>query len=265
MSKLTIMMITVALLSGCVSMKTARDLSTGNETAVIEGVTKFWTNCSIYGPYPIEVGDYEISASDVFGSLIGIRAPASPSQGVKTLAVDAGPIKIMVSCTTEDPFGSSVTEKARFDLVTEAGHTYTIAWQRDCMELLDATAGRSAVACEPYYTGRYEDFSTTDDTAIIRAGGASRNKGDCSPSTGGSRERRDVFEIDAGPTTINGICQAAILPDFFGRRRRMSSFKFVAEVGHTYTITATEKECMSLLDITSEEIVIACEPYEKSK
>jgi hypothetical protein len=264
MNKLTITIAVVALLSGCVSTKTARDLSTGNETALIEGVTKFLTNCSIYGPGPIEVGDYEISAGDVFGSVFGIRAPASPYRGVKSLVVDAGPVKFDVSCTSEDPFGNSVTKKASFDFVSEAGHTYTIAWQRDCMELLDATAG-SVVACEPYYSGSHVDLSTTDDTAIIKAGGASRDKGNCRPTTGGRRERSDFFEVNAGSVTINGECGARILPDFLGRRRRLSRFDFVAEAGHTYTITATDKECMSLIDITSEEIVIACESYEKSK
>lgn len=251
MHKLAIMMVAAVLVSGCGSMgTTARDMSTGEETALIEGLNKFSTDCTIHGPFPL-VSDRDMHDISFFKR--------------HSLIVDAGPVEIMVSCTAEDPFGSSFTEKARFDFIAEGGHTYTIAWKQDCMELLDATADGSAVACEPFYSGSYEDLSTTGETAIIRAGGASSDKGDCRPSTGGRRGRRGFLEVDAGPVTIDGECQARILPDFFGRRRRMSSFEFVAEAGHTYTITATEKECMSLLDITSEETVIACEPYEKSK
>jgi hypothetical protein len=130
---------------------------------------------------------------------------------------------------------------------------------------LDVTSDEQIVACEPFFSGRYADMSAGNDTAIIKAGGASRDKGNCRPTTRGRGERRDFFEVDAGLTTISGECQARVLPDMFGHRRRLSNFEFFAEAGHTYTITATDKECMSLLDITAEEIVIACEPYEKSE
>ncbi len=78
------------------------------------------------------------------------------------------------------------------------------------------------------------------------------------PTRGGAAERRDFIEVDVGPVSINAVCDRE---SFFDKGWRASSFDFVAEAGHTYTITATEKECMSLLDISSEEFVIACEPY----
>ena len=107
----------------------------------------------------------------------------------------------------------------------------------------------------PGHPGSKQETAVNLNAPLIKAGGASRDKGGCSFE----------FVAEAGHTYTITECQARILPDFFGRRRRMSSFEFVAEAGHTYTITATDKECMSLLDITSEEIVIACEPYEKSE
>jgi len=47
------------------------------------------------------------------------------------------------------------------------------------LNLLDVTAEGHVIACEPFYSGRYVDLSTGDDTAIVRTGGASSNKGDC--------------------------------------------------------------------------------------
>jgi hypothetical protein len=140
-------------------------------------------------------------------------------------------------------------------------------------ELMDVTSQslqameewQPAVQSSSGQPGNKQEIAINPNAALITAGGATRNKGDCQPTWGGIRGRRDFITVNAGTVTIDGECQARILPDIFGRRRRMSSFEFVAEAGHTYTITATEKECMSLLDITSEEIVVACEPYEKSK
>lgn len=265
MKKFTIMMVAIALLSGCgMWAHTTRDLSTTEETALIGGFNTFSYDCSFYAPLPIKE---EYTAGDAIGGIFGefFGVTESTSRYVDSLVVDAGPVKIRTSCTYSNPFGSS-TKSARFSFVAEAGHTYTVSWEAsDCLNLLDVTNEGHVIACEPFYSGSYKDLSTGDNTAIIKAGGASRNKGDCSPTTGGRRERRDNLKVDAGPITINGMCQAAILPDFFGRRRRVSNFEFIAEAGHTYTITATDKECMTLLDITSEETVIACEPYKKAE
>ena len=259
MNKLTAMMVTLTLLWGCGSMVsavnplpvfTSTDIdmskSTGEGQARIEGLSGFWVNCGIVKP---------------------VRADS--------LTVDAGRVKIQAYCSEDDPFDTiPFTRYVMFNFIAEDGHTYALApqgsdWIRGsdyCLGLLDVTAGGHIVACEPYYSGsNLDDLSTGDDTAIIKAGGASSDKGNCRPSTGGRRGRRDFLRVNAGPITIDGECHARILPDIFGLRRRMSSFEFVAEAGHTYTLTASDNECMSLLDITSEEIVIACEPYGKSK
>ena len=126
MYKWVMMAIVVAPLSGCWSI---RDISTGEETALIKAKNNIFYACTIL---PIDVrpkNSYSMSLS---------------------LIVDAGPIKIGVSCTDNDPFGDSFTERAEFEFIAEGGHTYTVVWGEDCMELLDATAGGSAVACEPY-------------------------------------------------------------------------------------------------------------------
>ena len=235
-------MVAAVLVSGCASGPTVRDVSTGEETAVIEGWTRVFSGCFIAGLLPT-------------GLLPPDRAFSN------SLIVDAGPVKIVVRCVADNPFGSS-TLNAVIDFVSEAGHTYAInASRQDCMELLDATADGSVVACEPYLTGGYEDLSTTGETASIRAGEASSDKGGCRLFTWRRRESRELIKVDAGPVSINATC----FDTFFGRPLSTARFKFVAEAGHTYTITATEKDCISLLDITLEETEIACEPYSNRR
>ena len=173
--------------------------------------------------------------------------------------VDAGPVSINATC-----FRSEST--ARFEFVAEAGHTYTFtATEKDCISLLDITSEEILIACEPYSNRRTRRITTVSlNAALIEAGGASKDKGNCVPTRGGRWEERDFIEVDVGPIKFDAVCD----PDrgrrkYAGRGWRVSSFDFVAEAGHIYTITATDKECMSLLDITSEEFVIACEPYRK--
>ncbi len=121
MKKLTIMMVAIALLSGCgMWAHTTRDLSTTEETALIGGFNTFSYDCSFYEPLPSEkytVGDV---IGGIFGEFFGITESTSPY--VDSLVVDAGPVKIRTSCTYSNPFGS-VTKSARFSFVAEAGHT----------------------------------------------------------------------------------------------------------------------------------------------
>ena len=240
-------MAAAALVSGCGSMSTtARDMSTGEETALIEGVNQLLTNCTIHGPFPVVPG--------------GVRPKSSFSKR-HSLVADAGPLKIMVSCTTDYPFSDSIKRNIRINFVSEAGHTYTIAQKKDCMELVDATVGR-VVACEPYYRGHFAIQSTGDDIATFITVGDLYSDDFCRVDKEGVGRKFGHLEVDAGPITVNAICEKK---GAWSNTKRTSSFDFVAEAGHTYTITATDKECMSLIDITSEEIVIACESYEKSK
>ena len=174
----------------------------------------------------------------------------------ESVTVNAGTVNVSVNCAG-DIFSFS------FDAL--AGHDYVITkrgrgcdW---CVKLTDQTTkklvGEYAIS-DSNIPGR---VPVRPNEARIKAGGASKNKGGCRPFKWRMREARNFINVDAGPVSINATC-------FYGFLRRPEStarFDFVAEGGHTYTITATDKECMSLLDITSEEIVIACEPYEKSK
>ncbi len=253
-------MVAAVLVSGCGT--TVRDVSTGEDTAVIGGWSEFWSGCGIFGPLPVDSGgkgfvdgarSRRIGDSMAYGSVIS-----------ESLSVDAGPVYIMVSCSADSPFGRK-TERATFNFTAEGGHTYAIVWKQGCIQLLDATADGSIVACEPSYSGGYEDVSTTGETASIRAGEASSDKGNCRPFTGErqkwGRNIRDFIKVDAGPVSINARC----FTGFFGLPPSTARFEFVAEAGHNYTITATEKDCISLLDITLEETEIACEPYKKDE
>lgn len=243
MNKLTITIAVVALLSGCVSTPTGlHALSTGEETALIESQDGFTTKCTIYGPLP----RYSTSTSYMHRS------------GV---VVDAGLVKIMVSCTHTSIFGDSSSKRARFNLVTEAGHTYTFGQQRDCMELLDATADGRVVACEPYYYGGFEIQSTGDDVTTFIHIGDSLSRNRCRVNQEGVGRNVGHLEVDAGPITIHVICEKGL----WFKTKKASSFDFIAEAEHTYRFTASKKECMGLLDITFGEQVIACNPYEDVK
>lgn len=211
------------------------DISTGEDRARIDGTSGFFGGCGIVRPFRAD-----------------------------SLTIDAGPLQIQAICSVSDPFDPTPTiSYARFNFVAERGHTYTFSPKgAKCLNLLDVTTNALIGECQPYFYGRYVDLSTGYDTAIIMAGAASSDKGDCQPKTGPGRfEKADFLEVDAGPISIKVQCKAANSLNIWGRR--VSSFEFTAETGHTYTITATDKECMTLLDVTSEEFVIACEPYEQ--
>lgn len=238
MNKLTITIAVVALLSGCVS--TPHDLSTGEETALIESQDGFTTKCTIYGPFPRS----RTSTSDLHDSLV----------------VDAGPVKIMVLCTHTDIFGDSVRLNAKFSFIAEAGHTYNFSGKgSDCYQLLDVTADGRIVACEPYYRGHYEDQTTGDDVATFINIGDPYSDEFCRVNQEDVRWSTGLLEVDAGPITIHAICEKK---GWWSKTKKTSSFDFIAEAEHTYTFTASKKECMGLLDITSGEKVVACNPYE---
>ena len=110
------------------------------------------------------------------------------------------------------------------------------------------------------------DLSTGDETALVTPA-TGYGKGACSPTR--DKRWRDSFIdyysliVDAGPVTIYGTC---FMSGFFlGPKEYRASFDFVAEAGHTYMVADESKKCMSLLDTTFEETLIACEPFEKSE
>ncbi len=109
------------------------------------------------------------------------------------------------------------------------------------------------------------DLSTGDETALV-TGAEGYGKGVCSPTKdnrwGDIPLNQNNLIVDAGPVTIYATCH---ISGFLGSKKKLASFDFVAEAGHTYMVADERKECMSLLDTTFEETLIACEPFEKSE
>jgi hypothetical protein len=167
-----------------------------------------------------------------------------------------------------------------FNFSAESGHIYEVAGET----LVDITSDSQVVARAPAMAGRIEDRSTGDayvcesdysqrrggwstrcvgelKAAIIRPGGTTVYGDTCWPSAGSVRGRIIFLVVDAGPVSIDATCSKVLQSS--ARIRKTSSFDFDAETGHIYTMSGEGEECMSLLDITSEETVIACEPYHE--
>ncbi len=171
------------------------------------------------------------------------------------VTLNAGRVDVSVVCETADIMGN-YKSKASFSFDALAGHSYVIT-KRDCdlcFNLKDETTNKK-IAKFSVSTWRYREISPVNPNAslIIAGGGYAK----CKPINGG--RRLDFIEVEAGPITFDATCDTGT----FRRRFQISSFSFVAEAGHTYTNKALEKDCMSLLDVTSGQIVIACEPYRK--
>ena len=180
-----------------------------------------------------------------------MRSPAY----TKSVTVNAGIVDIEAEC--EDAF--ALFANFRFEAL--AGHEYLIRTRYcdDCIGLLDVTTDEVIVKA-PSCRGKgcLLDLSTGDDKAIIRD---NEGKTSCGPaSEQGLLGVVSLLYVDAGPVTIEAICGTSW--DLIFNKRRVASFDFIAETGHTYTFATKDKECMHLLDITSKELVIACEPYE---
>lgn len=174
------------------------------------------------------------------------------------VTLNAGRVDVSVVCETTDIMSGSREDKASFSFDALAGHHYVIT-KRDCDECVNLKDETTHKKIAKFYvsTWRHREVSPVNPNAgLIVAGGGYTN---CMPTRGGVAGRLDFIEVDAGPINFDAICETGT----FSRRLRISSFNFVAEAGHTYTNTAKEKDCISLLDITSGQIVIACEPYRK--
>ena len=127
--------------------------------------------------------------------------------------------------------------------------------------MLDVTGEGRVVACAPYYRGNYDNQSSGDDIATFITVGDIYSDDFCRVNKDDDW-RSGLVEVDAGPITVNAICEKI---RWWSKTKRTSNFNFVAEAGHTYRFTASKKECMGLLDVTSGEKVIACKPYEEDK
>ena len=229
----------------------------GEESALIfglgrEGFFNSWNNCAVGRIVPPDL------STSIFDEPRRSRVIRDDS-----LVVAAGPVEILALCTWEDLFLEAQLPNAWFNFDAEAGHTYTFALSKrgECLNLLDATSDGQIIACEPFFSGRYVDLSTGDDKAIVRTVRASSNKGDCYRlDTAGLRGSSAGFLlVDAGPITVDVTCRAYVIGQM------TLSFDFVAETGHVYTFSDSDKKCTRLLDITSQETEIACEPYKKDE
>jgi len=70
-----------------------------------------------------------------------------------------------------------------------------------------------------------------------------------------------------GPGNIRDISTSDDSAGDLGFGRRSQSFTrtryFNAEPGHVYSLSGDDEACMRLLDVTSEETIVACEPYHQ--
>jgi hypothetical protein len=181
MTKLTITIFVVALMSGCATgVETVRDLSTGEGTALIDGASapgifSSWS-CKIIWP--------------VFAD---------------SIVVDAGPVVFVDSCDTGE------TVVFRFD--AKAGSTYEIRFDmRGCVKLLDVTTGNQIGACEQSFRYPFKDLSTSDDTAAIRQNLGATTAEYCNPVKE-QEFQGELYDkvfgylfVDVGSTTIGATC-----------------------------------------------------------
>ena len=183
----------------------------------------------------------------------------------KRVTVNAGPVDIEVGC------GASEMQRLEANLQFEAlaGHEYLIRnkYCQGCFQLINVTTDEVIVEA-PYCVGKgcLLDLSTGYDKALVKANGGRQPHHNqpknwwCKPAA--EQAFHDVASflyVDPGPITIDTICWG---PGVGKERKKATGFNFIAESGHIYAFSAKKKECVQLLDVTSEETVIACEPYE---
>jgi len=119
MNKLTIILGVVALLTGCAV--TPHDLSTGDETALVEGCKILPSGRKYY------------------------------HAGFSAIIVDAGPVVILARCDPSFWNSGNPGPGALFRFAAEAGHTYSLSNSDEgCFQLVDSTAQGHVVACERY-------------------------------------------------------------------------------------------------------------------
>ena len=249
LKKITIVMVALALLNGCTAQQQNRmghryesvlDLSTGEATALIEG------------------------------SHVGRDCWVSVPAMAKTLVVDAGPISISTTCST--PYAvlrDDTLVHSKFHFEAELGHTYRVTARDDgCIALLDVTSEERLVTCRPYYYSPYIDLSTGEATAVIMDSPVCSRCIYCRVIVVGALaagigplDQYDTWEVDAGPITATSKCTVG----FFVHKQLYSNFNFEAEPGHTYRVKMRKGECTRLVDVTSDEHVIACEPATERK
>ncbi len=256
MTRTAIILVAIAVLSGCAQFVTATspraghvDLSGSDSAgvAIIRG--SYWS-----------IGvEWETCV---------IRYPAHTMR----LTLDAGEANIFATC-------GDGGINAAFIFEALAGHEYVVSRHackscvqliddcKRCIQLIDVTA-HEVIAASPHNPhGRVADLSTGDNTATIEVS----SWGDGSRGCWLTDKYVDYLIVDAGTVTVDSTCAIATLSLNFNRVSKVrSSFHFEAETGHSYTVKLSARDkCLLLRDITIKldptfaDINIACEPYEK--
>ena len=259
MNKTAIILVAIAVLSGCVAMETTLDHRP--------------MHVDLSGSDPAGVAIIRAStwSIGVESDVCWISYPAH----TKRVTLDAGVADIFAVCTHNDMFGSSA-RNAAFHFEALAGHEYVIT-RRPCegciqlidernygTQLIDVTANEVVAASRHNPLGRVADLSTGDNTAAIEVWSWVDGSSGCWLTD----KYVDYLIVDAGTVTVDSTCAIATLSLNWNRVSKVrSSFHFEAETGHSYTVklsrASIKDKCTLLLDITTEEIIIACEPYEK--
>jgi len=256
-NKTAIILVAIAVLSGCVTVETTLD------------------------PRPMHV---DLSGSDPAGVAIirastwsiGVESDVCwimyPAQA-KRVTLDAGVADIYAVCTFKDMFNTS-SSNAAFHFEALAGHEYVITRRpcegciqliddcNNCTQLIDVAANEVVAASRHNPLGRVADLSTGDNTASIE-GPRFWFQGGCWVTD----KYANFLIVDAGTITVDSICELATV-NLFRPQMVKSSFHFEAETGHSYKVrlprAAIEDKCIQLHDMTPiGGATIACEPYEK--
>jgi len=259
-----------------------------NKTAIILAAIAVLSGCAQFvTAFSPRAGHVDLSGSDSAGVAIirgsywsiavetydcWIKYPAE----TKKLTIDAGVADIYAVCRHSAIDHSGGVLNASFNFDALAGHEYVISTRtcKGCIQLIDACEGciqlidvtaNEVVAASPHNPlGRVADLSTGDNTAAIEVSSSVDGSWGCWLTD----KYVDYLIVDAGTVTVDSTCAIATLSLNWNRVSKVrSSFHFEAETGHSYTVklsrASIKDKCTLLLDITTEEIIIACEPYEK--
>ncbi len=257
MNKTATILVAIAVLPGCVVMETTLDHRP--------------MHVDLSGSDPAGVAIIRASTWSILveSDVCWIIYPAR----TKRVTLDAGVADIFAVCTFKDMFNTS-SRNAAFHFEALAGHEYLISRRtcegcvqlidvcKGCIQLIDVTANEVVAASHHNPLGRVADLSTADNTAVIDSAGWYDGTWGCWLTD----KDVDYLIVDAGTVTVDSTCAIATLSlNLYSKVR--SRFHFEAETGHSYTVklsrASIKDKCTLLLDITTEEIIIACEPYEK--
>jgi hypothetical protein len=242
----------------------------------ISGMSDLTTGAQDYADLSDPTADKaQLRAAQWDIGIAGIYCYLTAPGYAERVTVNAGTVTGSVVC--KDATGSV---QALFSFDALAGHDYVIT-KRDCsrcVKLTDETTAKIVGTFELSTTQPLRLMPANPEAALILATPASPKHaaekkkpefrygfiyGNCMPTRMGLAGRRDFLEVDVGPIKIDVICDDP--KSVYGGRLVISSFDFVGEAGHIYTMSksVTEEICINLVDITSGALIITCEPYRE--